>query len=858
MSFGRNISSFLILTTSFFTCSANTPTIGEQHDILLKKITGEELSQNKRRAKKTAAKKNITIDYVDEELIDVINDIASKKQANIILPIKQDQLIKGKVTVHLNGKLSIDEAWSFLITLLDFDGYSLIQKADTYEIIKNTKDINRESLPLYIGIEPEKLPNTDQRICYILYLSNLKLDPNANKDKKGNEIYALLNTLLPELKDTPNIYLDSVTNSIIFTEKSNCIKSAAKIIQYLDQLEIQEKMEFIKLRYLDAKFVADLFNKEITPPLPTGYTTNVISDAGYFSQKLKIMADTRNNALIVLGKVQAIERVKDFIYKYLDAPLDEGHSMLHVYQLQYLDAGDFADVLQKIVKSETKKSTGQSTTATGAAASEGPERFFGEVIVRSDSPENKTDEQGKYWGGNKLVIACTNDDWIRIRPLIEELDIPQAQVVIEVLIAELTSTQTRQLGTMLRNPACFPLPGTMNAQSAQLTGVITNGTQSGITPVITPTTIQSDLLGNVLTPGGVSLASSSYTTAGTTALAISDKNGSIWSVLEVLDFLTWDNIITNPHVIATNNMQTEILAAQSRFLVGKSSNTAGSGAAEIVNQWVNAPVSVKVKPRISSANTVNLQLNISIDEFTTPSAQVDSQNQTQQSRVTRKLETNANVASGDILTLGGLTRHDDSDNASRTPILGSLPIIGYLFKNRSKTQAETSLTVFICPTIIQPRLRSGVSDYTSSYVNLSKEYIEKGGLFDSMKDPITRWFFSNSQGGPIQDVDDFVSEDVLRRKEHLAPQIVNGKQKIESRDEYRVIDSQTIPVAASDKQPAEEFDTSKFAHIEQNNKMNITTLLANDHKNNKKAVNDTLTAQITELYKDIDNPFLRS
>ena len=66
---------------------------------------------------------------------------------------------------------------------------------------------------------------------------------------------------------------------------------------------------------------------------------------------------------------------------------------------------------------------------------------------------------------------------------------------------------------MLRNPACFPFPKGMNAQSAQLTGIITNGTQAGITPAIPATTIQADLLGNVLASGGstgVSLINPSY------------------------------------------------------------------------------------------------------------------------------------------------------------------------------------------------------------------------------------------------------------------------------------------------------------------------------------------------------------
>ena len=67
-----------------------------------------------------------------------------------------------------------------------------------------------------------------------------------------------------------------------------------------------------------------------------------------------------------------------------------------------------------------------------------------------------------------MIIAARSDDWKRIRPLIEELDQPQPQVLIEVLIADLTLDDTRALGSMFRNPLSIPMPNKMNIQSGQL------------------------------------------------------------------------------------------------------------------------------------------------------------------------------------------------------------------------------------------------------------------------------------------------------------------------------------------------------------------------------------------------------
>ena len=63
----------------------------------------------------------------------------------------------------------------FYIPLLDIAGYSMIAKEETYNIVKTTKDVTREALPLYI-VKPEEIPNTDKRIRYLYYFSNIKID----------------------------------------------------------------------------------------------------------------------------------------------------------------------------------------------------------------------------------------------------------------------------------------------------------------------------------------------------------------------------------------------------------------------------------------------------------------------------------------------------------------------------------------------------------------------------------------------------------------------------------------------------------------------------------------------------------
>lgn len=854
----------LLLLQTHFVIGDQQP--DEQQSLLLAHIGPDKKVSKKKLSKKQAQladeKKIISFNYDNENLTDIINSLAEQKKVNVVLPSKEPDKIKTKVTVEILEKISLDEAWTLLATLLDTAGYSLIKQGDWYEIVKNSKFISTEPLPLYIGIAPDKLPDSDLRIRYIYYLSNLKIAPNANTDT-NNELYSIFNQLLPKNKDEvrPPVFLDSQTNSIIISEKANAVKSVMKIIEYLDHIQLQEQLEIIKLRYLSAQLVADIFNSKIQTREPIRYPLDLKApESSYFSQNVKIMPYNRMNAVLVLGKKQDIARVKDFIYKYLDIPLDSGKSILHVYQLQYLDAYTFAQTLNTIVKREIKQQPAQA--AGQVQATDGIERYFDDVIITADLQKaavvptsigkDAATNTGEYSGGNKLIIASTNEDWERIKKLIEELDVPQLQVVIEVLIAELTTAQTKLLGSMLRNPGCFPVPNSLNFQSAQLSGIVTGPNPSGRNPE----TLQADLM-NQISPNNRAIPN--FALPGTAAMSFNDKNGQTWGILEILDFITVGNIISNPHVIATNHTPTQVIVKQERYVPDAPVNL-NAGATTITRKWITAPVTVNVTPRISSAEMVNLSLDINVNRFIQGATAAQAERGENLGINNRTIRTNANVRSGDILTLGGLNRIDDSNSRSQTPILGDIPIVGYFFKNRSQREDKTNLTLFICPTIIQPRLRSGISTYTTDYVNISKQYAKEGALFDSLRDPITRWFFRDQDSDPSSSIDGFMSQDELRRKEQLEPRDISDP---EQRTAEKIIDralktpfkQQTLVL--NDKLPAIVQSETKVAQVEQpliseSGKKVETELIT--HSVAPQSPLAGLADQIKQLYKDISLP----
>jgi general secretion pathway protein D len=457
-----------------------------------------------------------------------------------------------------------------------------------------------------------------------------------------------------------------------------------------------------------------------------------------------------------------------------------------MYELQYLDADEFAPVLQNIVDSSRSGGTEQSK-AGGAQV--GTERFFDQVIIQPDSPAQASaeGEEGKYFGGNKLVIAARNDDWKRIKTLIEQLDKPQPQVIIEVLIADLTLDDARRLGSISRNPKDLPFPGELTAQSAMIDQVVLDsddpavintlrGVNSDINSITVPSANPS------VVPSPVSIPQNLV--AGTAVIALNDNDGRTWSLLEILKVFDHTKILSHPHIIATNNQKAIIEVGESRLVEDQAApSTSGITRRK---KTLQANTNLHITPRISAANTVNLQVVVDIDQFQNVSDFANG------NRINRDLTTNASIKSGDILALGGLVRDQTADRVVQTPILSQIPILGWLFKRKDKAINKTSLTIFITPTIIQPKLRGGVGQYTKAYVEVAKDYSRQGALFDNLRDPVTRWFFK-VHNDATDVTDDFLAKDEITQVSHAAEGIDSITQE-EGRllDEHLGIISESI------------------------------------------------------------------
>lgn len=700
---------------------------------------------------KKIKKKKITFDYANEDLINVINYIASELGINIMLPQGADA-INAKLSLAFSKKIPLTEGWQLLHTVLDAAGYVIVPKADLYMIVKaQTKDVlKQQTLATYIGVTPSQLPASDETIRYLYYLANIRVTQDAN-----DEIKSALTAILPP---TALVEVDTNANAILIVDKAQNIRAAMGIVIQLDQPGFQEKMEIIHVRNTDATTVAQLFTDQVlktTAAEPNKYRLDAQKtnkDASYFSSLTKVIAVPRTNSLLLLGRAQAIDRIKDFIFKYIDVELESGKSILHTIQLQYLDAAQLVEVLNSIVQSAGPAGAEQARATQGSRG--GAERFFAEKIyIKADAPMAGVGEkEKKYFGSNKLIIAARYDDWLELKKLIEQLDQPQAQVLIETLIADLTNEDTRKLGAFTRNPQKIPLPNQVNFQAAMLPPqAMTNSWTA-------PVTIEADLLRKSYTnatppvkdnTGPNSIAAQQL--PGGILIALNDNDGQTWSLVQMLKNLNITKILSMPHIMATHNKKASIQNTDLRLVRGP---VTGTDTAEVKYVPLEASLKIELTPRIISEKEVNLDIAITINEFLSD----------QNNRSVRTVNTVTRVGNENILAIGGLIRNSSAVSNYATPILSKVPILGWFFKSNLDDESQTNLTVFIKPTIIMPRFRADIGTYTKDYVRLAKAYSDEGSLFESLHDPITRWFFNT--GANLRDeVKDFINKDVVIREE---------------------------------------------------------------------------------------------
>jgi general secretion pathway protein D len=398
--------------------------------------------------------------------------------------------------------------------------------------------------------------------------------------------------------------------------------------------------------------------------------------------------------------------------KELDKRAESG-AEIRVYQLEYANAETLLPTIQSLIGESPSTQISAAPAAQGAPTPSGE----GTASVAASAPVSVTGSatalggRGKvvvsrYEGTNAIIIAASADTQKMLGELIRQLDSRPQQVLVEAIVVEIGNDAAKRLGVQFLiggKDAPFAATNYSNAVPSILTigGAIAAeelATQTTTVNGNVTTTTQRSPLGDSLQQAAAQSILNATGGFGGFALDIG-ADAIFGTIINAVQNDTESNILATPHIVTLNNQRAKFLVGQDvPITTGEALSDNFDNAFRTV-QRKEVGIKLEVLPQVNQYGEVKLFVKQEVSSVAGPVSNRSSDLIFNK----REFETTLTVGDGQILAIGGLLNDDERRTIEKIPLLSDIPVLGELFKSKSRTRRKTNLTVFIRPTIIRSR-----------------------------------------------------------------------------------------------------------------------------------------------------------
>lgn len=547
-----------------------------------------------------------------------------------------DPRVRAQVTMLSSTPMSAAAFYQAFLSILQVHGFVAIPAG---KVIKIVPDANARQMPS--DDLPDKVSSTsDEIVTQVVKVQNIS----------AAQLVPILRPLIPQYG---HLAAYPAANMLIISDRAANVNRMMRIIQRLDQGGNTD-IDVIRLEHASADEVVRVVNA--LTGVQGAEAANVV----------KIVADNRTNSVLLSGDANERLRIRALI-THLDTPLETGGDT-RVRYLRYADAEKLAAKLKEQAQGLVAAQAGGAPAGTAPAASAGANDR--DVTIWAD-PET-----------NALVITAPAKIMSSLMRVVDQLDIRRKQVLIEAMLVEVSADASRDLGVN------WVIDG---SQSNFLVGLF-NQPIGGVS--------LGDVAAGIQNPSSVTSAPNGLT------VGIGRKEPTGTNFAAILRALQADgdtNVVSMPSVITLDNEEAKIEVAQEvPFITGSYATTTG-GATNAVNPFQTIQRKevgniLKITPQITDEGTILLK----IEQESSGIAAAAEQVALGQGLITNKrtISTRVLVDNGGMLVLGGLIEDRLTESQNKVPLLGSIPLLGELFRTRSTQKTKTNLMVFIRPRII--------------------------------------------------------------------------------------------------------------------------------------------------------------
>lgn len=573
------------------------------------------------------------LSFEDADIRKVIKSVGEMTGKRFLL----DEDVQGSVTI-VTPDLPLADVDRFISRVLEIYGFVITEQEGLFRV---SRIPGGSSLQGAMVGPDEEMPESGlvTKLFQLQYVSAsdvLKmLQPLRGEDAGAGGALAVLGS----------------TNHLLVTDTAAHLRRLQEILHELDRPGSSRVAEVIRLKHADADSLAQRLNQALAGMEGAGsrFSRQVrqAAEGSSIPSGTVVIPLPQAQSVIVAGAPAQCAEVLEMITK-LDVEMDSGAGNLHVIFLKYLDADDGAKSLNNLL-----------------AKTVGEKEQSGIAIEPSSA-------------NNALLIHASPRDYQLVSDLVFQLDHPPQQVMVEVMIAEVTAGDDLELGVEWSSVE--------TPQEGRTTFVGRSRPSEN--------NFIGSLATNLFFPQGLSLALA-------TGLITNSLGQAVPAVPAFLRALAEDRevkILSNVPLWAQNNKEASVSVVDN-IPVLTSTIEGGAGTSRDVIQNIermDVGIKLTLTPHVNPQNDITVELNPSIEAVVDqgPSGAFSP------TIARREVSTTVTVPDRATVVISGLMREDSIEVISKIPILGDIPLLGFLFRNTSTQKQKSNLLIFVTPTIV--------------------------------------------------------------------------------------------------------------------------------------------------------------
>jgi general secretion pathway protein D len=546
-----------------------------------------------------------------------------------------------------------------LNTVLAEQGYAAVRRGRVLKIV-TLEEAKKASIPVHSGTDPAAIEPDDEIRTQVIPL-------------KFADAEQVAEDLAPLVPSYAALTANASSNALILTDTGANVRRIVEIVRALDtHMATVAEVRVFPLTYADAAEAADLINQVFQVTEAEGQQGRGGFRRAFFGRfgrgeeeseetasrapEVIASADERTNTVVVSGPADTLDVVADVVHS-LDANPVEEESIL-VYRLKNASAANLASLLNDLFGQSDETTGALRTSGQGQAPRGGPGSFMQRMMQASAAAQAAEGLSGEAYcvadeDTNALLILTAPSNFERLRLIIDDLDRPIPQVVIKVLLAEVTWSDKLDLGVEFSILDTEP-----DGDEFSLSTDFDLGTETG-------------------------------------GLIYRQVSGDVTALLRALQEVGKLDILSRPHILTSDNQTATITVGQEVPFI-RNTRTTETGQTINTIEYEDVGIILEVTPHINPEGLVIMDVAPEISATTAETVPIS---ETVDAAVFAKRSAFTRIAIRDnqTIVIGGLIEDRKTQSVDKVPILGDVPLLGALFRRTEDEKEKTELLIFLTP-----------------------------------------------------------------------------------------------------------------------------------------------------------------